>query len=235
MRFASNAWPHEAERLRGDGELTDATTSLRDALELWRGDALADVADESFAEADRVRLTEMKLATVDVRIDADLALGRHADLVPELEHLVAADPVREHVPAQLMLALSRSGRQTEAAFVRLRQVGGGPHEFLVDVDEIELVEQLVEFPHERPQLRRREPVAAGSLGETGTGLNPDQAHAHQAERSVPQVASGARAGTSLCNLRCRCLLVGGLEKRVEVAMGTITDNVPFLRVEEAHY
>ena len=97
-----------------DGDVPRAAVCLRDALELWRGDALADVADEPFAEADRVRLTEMRIATVEARIDADLALGRHADLVAELEHLVAAHPVREHLRAQLMLALSRSGRQTEA-------------------------------------------------------------------------------------------------------------------------
>jgi predicted ATPase/DNA-binding SARP family transcriptional activator len=96
------------------GKVTQARTLLRDALELWRGEALADVADEPFAEADRVRLTEARIATIEARIDADLVLGRHVDLVAELEHLVAAHPLREHPRAQLMLALSRSGRQTEA-------------------------------------------------------------------------------------------------------------------------
>src|SRR5262249_54900046 len=85
-----------------------------DALELWRGDALIDVGDAPFAEVDRVRLTEMRIATIEARIDADVAVGRHADLVPELEYLVAAHPLREHLRAQPMLALSRSGRQTEA-------------------------------------------------------------------------------------------------------------------------
>ena len=112
FRFESLA--AKGQQALREGESTDATASLRDALELWRGDAFADVVDEPFAEADRVRLTEMRFAAVEARIDADLALGRHADLVAELEHLVAAHPVREHLRAQLMLALSRSGRQTEA-------------------------------------------------------------------------------------------------------------------------
>jgi predicted ATPase/DNA-binding SARP family transcriptional activator len=102
---------HEA--LRG-GDVMGASVVLREALGLWRGDALVDVVDEPFAEAERVRLTETKVAAIEARIDADLALGRHAALVAELEHLVAAYPWREHLRAQLMLALSRSGRQTEA-------------------------------------------------------------------------------------------------------------------------
>lgn len=97
-----------------DRNFPEAAGGLREALELWRGDALVDVVDEPFAEADRARLIELRNTTVEARIDADLALGRHADLVAELEQLVATNPLREHLRAQLMLALSRSGRQTEA-------------------------------------------------------------------------------------------------------------------------
>ena len=96
----------------GDGALASAL--FDEAVALWRGDALVDVADELFAQADRTRLTEMRVATIEARIDADLALGRHAALVAELEQLVLEHPMREHLQAQLMLALSRSGRQTEA-------------------------------------------------------------------------------------------------------------------------
>jgi DNA-binding SARP family transcriptional activator len=87
---------------------------LREALALWRGPALADLAYESFAQVEIARLEEMRLAVVEQRIDADLALGRHAELVGELEALVARQPLRERLRCQLMLALYRSARQAEA-------------------------------------------------------------------------------------------------------------------------
>jgi DNA-binding SARP family transcriptional activator len=97
---------------RGDAER--ASTLLRDALALWRGAPLADLEYESFAQATVGRLEEIRLAALELRIDADLALARHATLVPELEVLVAEHPVRERFRAQLMLALYRAGRQAEA-------------------------------------------------------------------------------------------------------------------------
>jgi DNA-binding SARP family transcriptional activator len=91
-----------------------AAERLREALALWRGAALADFAYESFALAAIMRLDELRLAALERRIDADLALGRHAELVGELEGLVAEHPLREGLRGQLMLALYRSGRQAEA-------------------------------------------------------------------------------------------------------------------------
>jgi class 3 adenylate cyclase len=87
---------------------------LHDALALWRGPALADFTFEPFAQADIVRLEELRLVAQEERIDADLALGRHAGLAAELEALVERHPLRERFRAQLMLALYRSGRQAEA-------------------------------------------------------------------------------------------------------------------------
>ena len=84
---------------------------------LWRGGALADLADEPFARAAIERLEEIRLAAIERRIDAELALGRHAELVGELQELVAAHPFGERFREQLMLALYRSGRQTEALTV----------------------------------------------------------------------------------------------------------------------
>jgi DNA-binding SARP family transcriptional activator/ABC-type branched-subunit amino acid transport system substrate-binding protein len=84
------------------------------ALALWRGPALADVAYESFAQPEIARLTERRLGALELRIDADIALGRHADIVAELEGLVARHPARERLRGQLMLALYRSGRQSDA-------------------------------------------------------------------------------------------------------------------------
>jgi DNA-binding SARP family transcriptional activator/class 3 adenylate cyclase len=91
-----------------------AADGLRGALALWRGPALADLRFEDFLQADIARLEELRLTALEDRIDADLALGRHADLPAELESLVARHPLRERLRAQLMLALYRSGRQAEA-------------------------------------------------------------------------------------------------------------------------
>ena len=97
-----------------------AADALRAALALWRGAPLADLPWEPFAQAEIVRLEELRLAALEDRIEADLALGRHGQLVIELERLVAEQPFRERLRAQLMLALYRSGRQTDALAVYQR-------------------------------------------------------------------------------------------------------------------
>ena len=105
------------ERLREaakDAPPEDAAKFLRDALDLWRGPPLGDLAHEDFAQAEIRRLDELRVTTLEQRIDAELALGLHADLVAELEILVREHPLRERFRAQLMLALYRSGRQAEA-------------------------------------------------------------------------------------------------------------------------
>jgi DNA-binding SARP family transcriptional activator len=97
-----------------EGAAELASMTLREALGLWRGPPLADVAYESFAQGEISRLEELRLAALEERVEADLALGRHAELVGELEALVAAEPLRERLRGQLMLALYRSGRQADA-------------------------------------------------------------------------------------------------------------------------
>jgi DNA-binding SARP family transcriptional activator len=87
---------------------------LRHALALWRGPALADFTFEAFAEPHIAHLEELRLATLEERIEADLELGSDANLVGELEVLVAEYPMRERLRGQYMLALYRSGRQAEA-------------------------------------------------------------------------------------------------------------------------
>ena len=91
-----------------------AEASLRAALRLWRGNALGDLSREPFAQVEIGRLEELRLGAVEDRIEADLALGRHSDLVSELEALVATYPLRERLHGQLMIALYRCGRQAEA-------------------------------------------------------------------------------------------------------------------------
>ena len=112
---------HRFERLVDEGRdllarglAADASQRLRDALSLWRGQPLADFAYESFAQAAIARLEEIRLSAVELRIDADLLLGRHDELVGELEALIADHPLRERLRACLMTALYRSGRQAEA-------------------------------------------------------------------------------------------------------------------------
>jgi YVTN family beta-propeller protein len=100
------------ELARGDG--ARAAVALRAALALWRGPALADVLYEPFASSEAERLEERRLVALEGRIDADLALGGGAELVPELEALVREHPHRERLLGQLMLALYRASRQSEA-------------------------------------------------------------------------------------------------------------------------
>jgi DNA-binding SARP family transcriptional activator/DNA-binding CsgD family transcriptional regulator len=115
-----------AERVRDglraldEGDPTRASELLGDALGLWRGPPLAEVAFEDFAQAEIRRLEELRLTALETRIDADLQLGRHAGLIPELQALLADEPTRERVGGQLMRALYRSGRQADALEVYQR-------------------------------------------------------------------------------------------------------------------
>jgi DNA-binding SARP family transcriptional activator len=104
----------EGEQALGAGEPALARERLCDALALWRGAPLADFTYAPFARAAVARLEDLRLAAVELRIEADLALGRHAAVVGELETLVADHSLRERFCAQLMLALYRAGRQAEA-------------------------------------------------------------------------------------------------------------------------
>jgi DNA-binding SARP family transcriptional activator len=109
---------HRFERLvaesRAAADPATAAELLRNALELWRGPALADLAYELFAQTEIARLEEARLVALELRIDADLALGRHDELIGELESLTAEHQLRERFRGQLMLALYRSGRRAEA-------------------------------------------------------------------------------------------------------------------------
>jgi WD40 repeat protein/DNA-binding SARP family transcriptional activator len=110
-------------RALDEGEALDAARVLREALELWRGPALAEVAYEAFAQSEIRRLEELRLLALEARIEADLQLGHHSRVIAELEGLVASHPGREQLVGQLMVALYRCGRQSEAleAYSRARQ------------------------------------------------------------------------------------------------------------------
>jgi WD40 repeat protein/DNA-binding SARP family transcriptional activator len=103
---------HGRERLAAN-DAKAAAEVLGDALSLWRGLPLADLEFEPFVRIEIERLEELRLSAVEEWVDAELAIGRHARLVPELEALTAEHPLRERLRSQLMLALYRSGRQAE--------------------------------------------------------------------------------------------------------------------------
>jgi predicted ATPase/DNA-binding SARP family transcriptional activator len=106
------------------GNSARAAATLAEALALWRGPALADFAYADFAQSEISRLEELRLAALEDRLDADLACGRAAEVVPELEALWDEHPLRERLLGQLMLALYRSGRQAPAleTYQRARQM-----------------------------------------------------------------------------------------------------------------
>jgi DNA-binding SARP family transcriptional activator/streptogramin lyase len=148
------------------GDAGRSAATLRAALSLWRGPALADLTYEQFAQTEIKRLEELRLAALEDRIEADLALGRHEALVPELETLATEHPYRERLQAQLMLALYRSGRQAEAleAYQRARHtlvedVGIDPGMRLQQLERAILRQDPSLEPPERPAARRAPPRA----------------------------------------------------------------------------
>jgi DNA-binding SARP family transcriptional activator len=145
---------------------------LREALSLWRGPALAEFRDAPFAQAASRRLAELRLNALELRLEADLQLGQDASLVPELEALVAEEPLREGPRRQLMLALYRSGRQAEA-LERYRE----GRRLLVDELGIEPSPALQELEHailrQDPaleQARGRRPRRRGAVVALGSRL-----------------------------------------------------------------
>lgn len=104
----------EGRQELASGQPEHAATTLREALGLWRGPPLAELAGEPFAATEIARLEEQRLAALETRVEADLAADRHDQLVGELQGLVADNPIRERLAGQLMLALYRCGRQSEA-------------------------------------------------------------------------------------------------------------------------
>jgi YVTN family beta-propeller protein len=191
----------DAERFEGlvvegraalhSGDPDRAAAMLRDALNLWRGPPLSDFAYESFAQTEITRLDERRLVALEERIEADLALGRHADLVGELEALVAEHPLRERLRGQLILALYRSGRQAEAlhAYQETRRT---------------LVEELGLEPGQALQRLHTAILQQDPALDPPAGPEP-------AVRASPAASpAGLRAMLSRSGSTTRLLLVGGI-------------------------
>jgi YVTN family beta-propeller protein len=147
----------DGRRAREQGDTREAAAKLRDAESLWRGRPLADLEFEPFARLEVGRLEELQLLAVEERIEAELELGRHAALVPELEALVAEHPLRERLRGLLMVALYRAGRQAEA----LEAYRAGRRELLDELGlepapELQELERAI-LTHD-PALRREQAI-----------------------------------------------------------------------------
>jgi DNA-binding SARP family transcriptional activator/uncharacterized protein (DUF2384 family) len=189
------------------GDPATAAITLRAALGTWRGPALADFMYEPFAQTEIERFEELRLTALEDRVEADLDTGRHAELVAELEPVLAAAPHRERVRGHLMLALYRSGRQSEAlacyqegAGMLGEQLGLDPgqrlqrlHEAMLRqedwleppqravavaiANDAEILDQPASKPAEGDMLAVTAIVARIGPLESADGLSPDEAAA----------------------------------------------------------
>jgi SARP family transcriptional regulator, regulator of embCAB operon len=135
------------------GAPEEASRILREAMGLWSGPALANVSLGRLLEAHVVHLTELRSRALELRIQADAELGRHRELIGELRGLVAADPLNEWLYAQLIVALSRCGRRSEAlqCYQELRlvlneQLGLDPQPELQRLQRAVLTDAVVDVP-----------------------------------------------------------------------------------------
>jgi len=158
-----------------------AASALGEALALWRGPALHDLARQASLQPEIARLEELRTAAVEDRIGAELDLGRHAELVPELETLVAAHPLRERLWGLLMAALYRSGRQGDALStyhrarsILARELGIDPSSELRRIHErILLQDPALDVAGEPLRgYRLLEQVGAGAFGSVHRAFQP---------------------------------------------------------------
>jgi predicted ATPase/DNA-binding SARP family transcriptional activator len=164
---------HRFERLATEGrsalardDPAAASAVLAEALALWRGGPLADFAYEAFAQEPIARLEELRLSTLEDRIEADLKLGKQAELIGELEALTAKHPYREGLRHHLMLALYRAGRQSEALGVYqatrkllLDELGIDPDPALQELERAVLVQDpALKPPDSAPTSEEKRPT-----------------------------------------------------------------------------
>ena len=191
------------EALTG-GRPEEAERALDDALGLWRGPPLANLRNEPFAQGAIRRLEELRVAALEDRIDAQLALGSLGQAIPELETLIAAHPLRERLRGQLMIALYRSGRQAEAleAFAAARsmlvgELGIEPSDSLRGLHQ-RILEQ-------DPSLEPSVPAArAAAVGNGGVPRAPRR-------RTLRRLAAGALCAAAIAGAAGALVaaLVGG--------------------------
>ena len=232
--------PEELDLLRFERLLTEArdappevaASRLRKALGLWRGTALSDLAGEAFAQREILRLEELRLGAVEQRIEADLTLGRHTELVGELEALVRENPLRERLRAQLMRALYASGRQAEALEVYratramlVEELGIEPTPALQELQQAILRQDSALLPGGAQPQRRAIIALSSDEEQLGELLCIAEALARQPERELilarqlKDAAQLASANTRLAAERT-ALAERGVSARVAVYTST---------------
>jgi predicted ATPase/DNA-binding SARP family transcriptional activator len=186
------------ERLAGEGATAlgrksygEASELLAEALVLWRAPPLADLRYDSFAQGEIARLEELRLAAVEDRIEADLGLGRHDQLVGELESLVSKHPTRERLRSLQMLALYRAGRQADA-LEAYRQA----REALLDELGLEPGPELKEL--EQAILRQDEALSRRPLPESNVPVPVSSLVGRQ--RELDEITSALRNNTRVLTL-----------------------------------
>jgi predicted ATPase/DNA-binding SARP family transcriptional activator len=183
------------------GDAASAAALLHEGLALWRGPALADFTFEPFAQVEIAHLEELRLAALEARIEADLTLGGNIELVGELEALIADHPLRERFHAQLMLALYRAGRQSDAlnAYREARRLlvdklGLEPSAELRALEGAILRQDAsLGFPSlsrqriaSQPAVRKTVTIVHVDFGSAGTTAPDPEALARRLERPVEQ-------------------------------------------------
>jgi DNA-binding SARP family transcriptional activator len=158
-----------AANLAAENRHAEASAALSSALALWRNAPLLDVPSPTLQDMEVPPLQELRLQTLEWRIDLDMRLGRHAQLVPELSHLVREHPLRESLTAKLMIALHHAGRQSDALAVFLRarallveQLGTEPGQELRDAQR--LILSLSAGSGRLPRRRGSAPVTTTTGG-----------------------------------------------------------------------
>ncbi len=244
---------HRFERLASDGSRAldegrpeEAADVLREALALWRGEALADVAEGAILRPAASRLDELRLVAVERRIDADLACGRHAELVPELETLTGEHPFRERLQALRMTGLYRCGRQAEALDVfratRTRlvdELGLDPGPTLQELEQAILRhDPALDLPavpaHDRRSATHTILVAALDLEAVDSLVTLAELLAREGDREIVLSATVGEAGAlAAASRRLReqreGLVRGGLEARA-AAFTSLTPGADLARL-----
>jgi DNA-binding SARP family transcriptional activator len=205
----------EGTRALTRGEPARAAERLRDALAIWRGPPLADFTYEPFAQREIARLEELRLVAVEQRIEAELALGRHGRLVPELEGLVAEEPLRERLRWLLMLALYRCGRRAEAL-----EVYREGRQAMVDELGLEpgpaLRQLQTEILEDRPELS----AIPDAPPEDGAQAPP------AAERAPPRAAWAVLGLAAVVIVVLLVVVVRDAGREVEAPPATVLDLAP---------
>ena len=216
---------HHGSRALEEGDAARASSSLGDALALWRGPALADLADDSLLDPVSGRLEELRVLALERRVEADLALGRDADVVGELEELIAEHPLRERPHGLLMTALYRSGRQAdalgayrEARSVLVDELGIEPSAWLTDLHAAILRQE----PRLGPEAAD---VPSGTKRSVLVAALTPQAAAHLAALAAPLVVEPVRELLVLTTVPSSAELAAASEVVNELRAGLVAEGV----------